>query len=89
MWLYVLGFIVPMVTIFFKVLQQQNVIHGRKGLAATTSFVMSALDIAMIGLVVNNGWHLLLPAGCGGALGVVLSMYLHPYLLRLTDKEPS
>lgn len=87
MWLYVLGFLVPMVTIFFKVLQQQNIIHGRKGLAAANSFIMSALDIAMIGLVVNNGWHLLLPAGCGGALGVVLSMYLHPILLRITEKK--
>lgn len=87
MWLYILGFFVPLVTVFFKVLQQQNIIHGRKGLAVVSSFIMSALDIALIGLVVNNGWNMLVPAGCGGATGVVLSMYLHPVLLRLTDRR--
>ncbi len=78
----VLGFVVPLLTVFFKVLQQQNVIHQRKKWAATTSFIMVALDVALVGLVVQNGWSMILPAGCGGALGVTLSMYVHPKLMK-------
>lgn len=82
MLVYLLGFAVPFVTVFFKVLQQQNVNHGFKKAAAVTSFIMSALDVALIGLIVHNGWSLVLPAGLGGACGVCLSMYLHPRILK-------
>lgn len=75
-----LGFVTTLLTVFFKVTQQQNVVHGRKGLAVCTSFIMAALDVALVGLVVKNGWTMFAPAGCGAALGVWGSMCIHPRL---------
>ena len=82
-----LGVLVSFATVFFRVTQQQNVIHNRKVWAAFTSYAIAAMDIALVGLVVANGWYLVFPVGTGSALGVTLSMYLHPKFLRSANKH--
>jgi len=77
-----LGFLIPFAAVFLKVFQHQNVIHRRITWAALNSFAIQALDITTVGLIIANGWAMLLPSGCGAALGVALSMWVHPQLLR-------
>ncbi len=70
-------FVASLVMVFLKGLQTQNVIHKNYKSAIIVSYAMAVADIALIGLIVNGGWDMLLPIGTGGTLGIVCSMYIH------------
>ena len=77
-WMLMGGFVVAFVTVFLKVIQQQNVNHRRIAWAALTSCLMTVSDITLVGLIVYQGWAIAIPTGMGSMLGVTLAMYLYP-----------
>ena len=60
--------------VFLKGFQQQNVIAGYIKLAGVFSFLMACFDVAVISLVVSNGWWSVIPIGLGASAGIMLSM---------------
>ena len=75
--LLLLQFNVSLVAVFLKGFQHQNVIGGKFKAAFIFSYLMAGLDVAVISLVVENGWSSVLPVGSGAAIGIVASMYLY------------
>lgn len=60
--------------VFLKGFQQQNVIGGYIRSAMVFSFLMACFDVAVIALVVDNGWWSVVPVGIGASLGIATSM---------------
>lgn len=70
-------FFVSLTAVFIKGFQHQNVIGGRYKTAFVFSYLMASLDVAVISLVVEAGWSSVIPVGTGGAIGIVLSMFIY------------
>lgn len=79
---YLLSFITTLSAAFVKTFQQRNIVNGHVKTAFCTSWVITGMEIATIGFVVSEGWYILLPAGLGGAIGVVLAMKLHTRIFK-------
>ena len=62
--------------VFFKGIQQQNVIGGKYKHAFFTSYLMALFEVAVVSTIVVSGWSSVIPIGTGGALGIVAAMYL-------------
>lgn len=62
--------------VFFKGIQQQNVIGGKYKSAFFTSYLMALFEVAVVSTIVVSGWSSIVPIGTGGALGIVAAMYL-------------
>lgn len=63
--------------VFLKGFQHKNVIHNRYKWIALTSYLMSAADVVVIGLVAKYGWSLAFWNGTGAAMGMLLAVWLH------------
>ncbi len=63
--------------VFLRAMQQQNVIHGRYKSAALTSYLIALAEVGVVLIVVQKGWPAVPWVGTGGAIGVVLAMYVH------------
>ena len=61
--------------VFFKGIQQQNVIGGKYKSAFVTSYIMALFEVAVVSTIVMSGWSSIIPIGTGGALGIVAAMY--------------
>jgi len=70
-------FIATFVLVFMRGIQQQNVIHGNYKMAFFTPYLIACGEVASVLLVVKTGWTSIPFVGTGGAIGIVLSMYLH------------
>lgn len=79
---YLLAFAVSAVTIFLKGFQHKNVIGNHYRLVAVTSVLMAVGDVAVVGLIVKQGWWMALPLGAGAALGMVTSMWVHQKFVK-------
>ncbi|MEJ2142918.1 MAG: hypothetical protein P8Y24_11290 [Gammaproteobacteria bacterium] len=75
-------FFVTFATVMLRGIQQQNVIHERYKWALIFSFLIAIAEVGLIMNVVNKGWPSVPFVGSGGALGVILSMYVHKRWLR-------
>ncbi|MGD2118088.1 MAG: hypothetical protein PVG66_07005 [Chromatiales bacterium] len=76
-------FISSYLTVFLLVFQQQNVTHRRYLWATTTSIAITVSQFVLIkSVTASNSWEILFMA-CGGVLGVLSSMYLHPRLMKM------
>lgn len=65
-------------TVFLLGIQQQNVI-GRHYIAAIiTSFGIGAAQIFLWRLVPSANWTEITATLCGGPVGIISAMYLHP-----------
>lgn len=62
--------------VFFKGIQQQNVIGGKYKHAFFTSYLMALFEVAVVSTIVVSGWGSVVPIGTGGALGIVAAMYV-------------
>jgi uncharacterized membrane protein len=62
--------------VFFKGIQQQNVIGGKYKHAFFTSYLMALFEVAVVSTVVVVGWSSIVPIGTGGALGIITAMYI-------------
>lgn len=80
------AFVASLIMVFLKGMQTQNVIHKNYKSAIIVSYLMAVADIAIIGLIVNGGWDMLLPIGTGGTLGIVCSMYMHARFVKQPRK---
>ena len=69
--------------VFLKGFQHQNVIGGKFKSAFFVSYVMAVFEVAVVTLMVANGWMSVIPVGTGAALGIVSSMYIY----RRFDKD--
>lgn len=75
-----LAFAASFAFIFLKAFQQLNVVHRQYLLVIPTSMAMSACEVAVISLVVRQGWGwLVLFTGFGAGLGCVAAMFLHGF----------
>ena len=63
--------------VFLRAMQQQNVIHGRYKSDALTSYLIALAEVGVVLIVVQKGWPAVPWVGTGGAIGVVLAMYVH------------
>jgi len=66
-----------MFMVFLRAIQQQNVIHGYYKWAAVTSYALAVAEVSVIYIVATVGYNSVIYVGTGGAIGVVLSMYVH------------
>lgn len=62
--------------VFFKGIQQQNVIGGKYKSAFLTSYLMALFEVAVVSTIVVSGWASIVPIGTGGALGIITAMYV-------------
>lgn len=80
---YLLAFAASFAFIFLKAFQQLNVVHRQYLLVLPTSMAMSACEVAVIALVVKQGWGwLVLYTGVGAGFGCVAAMWLHGFTRR-------
>lgn len=77
-----IGGVAAFIMIFLKGIQTQNVINKNMYAAVITSYLMAVGDIAVISVIVQGGWSMLLPIGTGGAIGIVCSMYFHKRFIK-------
>ena len=69
--------------IFLKAFQQLNVVHRQYLLVMPTSIAMAACEVAVIALVVREGWGwLVLFTGVGAGFGCIAAMMLHGFSVR-------
>jgi len=74
--LYLIQALVTFGAVFLKGFQQQNVTAGLMKPAMVFAFLMACFDVAVIALVVGNGWWSVIPVGIGASLGIVTSMII-------------
>ena len=79
----IVQFTVSFLAVFLKGFQHQNVIGGKFKSAFFVSYVMAVFEVAVVTLMVANGWMSVIPVGTGAALGIVSSMYIY----RRFDKD--
>ena len=79
----IVQFTVSFLAVFLKGFQHQNVIGGKFKSAFFVSYVMAVFEVAVVTLMVANGWTSVIPVGTGAALGIVSSMYIY----RRFDKD--
>ena len=79
----IIQFTVSFLAVFLKGFQHQNVIGGKFKSAFFVSYVMAVFEVAVVTLMVANGWMSVIPVGTGAALGIVSSMYIY----RRFDKD--
>lgn len=70
-------FLATLLLVFMRGIQQQNVIHGNYKLAFITPYLIACGEVASVLLVVSTGWSSIPFVGTGGAVGIVLSMFVH------------
>ena len=70
--------------VFGRAVQQLNVIGGHYLAAALTPMLIAAGEIAVIGVVVVDGWQAWPWISAGGGLGAVAAMRVH----RAIAKQP-
>ena len=63
--------------VYFKGIQQQNVIHGNYITAAIIPYILALCEVATVLWVVDIGWSAVPWVGTGGAIGVTLAMLTH------------
>ncbi len=75
--------VATMALVFMRAIQQLNVMHGHKKMAAATSYLIAAFAVIEVVEVVGYGYKSILWAGTGGAIGVVSAMTVHKKLREL------
>jgi len=73
----ILLLIVTALLVFLRAFQSQNIVHGFYWWAIGTSYIMAIGEVAVVLFVVDKGWASIPWVGTGGAIGVVLAMYVH------------
>ena len=76
------AFVATYALVFFRAIQQQNVIGGHYTAAMLTSFAIAGSEIAVIGFVVSEGWAMWPWIGAGGGFGGVTAMAAHRAIVR-------
>lgn len=77
-----LAFVVALTSVGIKGFQHQKITGNHYCLVILTSYV-----IATFGIIAKNGWSVVVPLGTGGALGMVISMYIHRKYVRKVDAK--
>ena len=72
-----LAFGATMMLVFGRAIQQQNVIGGHYLAAALTPMLIAAGEIAVIGVVVADGWTSWPWISAGGGVGAISAMWMH------------
>lgn len=86
MYPYLIQFVVVLFTVALKGFQYKNVQGNHYRLVGITSFLMAAGDVISIGLIVNNGWWSILPAGAGASIGILGSMWIHDRVVSISKE---
>jgi len=73
----ILLLIVTALLVFLRAFQSQNIVHGFYWWAIGTSYIMAIGEVGVVLFVVDKGWASIPWVGTGGAIGVVLAMYVH------------
>jgi hypothetical protein len=63
--------------VFGRAVQQLNVTGGHYLAAAVTPFLIAAGEIAVVGVIVVDGWAAWPWIGTGGGIGAVSAMWIH------------
>ena len=71
------AFLVSFIAIFLRGFQQKNVIHSKYTMIAITSYLLALTDVAVVGIIVQHGWHTVLAQGSGASFGMLASVYIH------------
>jgi ABC-type uncharacterized transport system permease subunit len=73
----ILGVVVSFFGVGLKGFQHKNVIGDHYKLVFVTSYLMAIADVLSVGLIMKNGWMMMIPTGTGAAFGMVCAMGLH------------
>lgn len=68
--------------LFLKGLQYQNIVGGHYKATFLVAFALVSAEVLLFALVATHGLVTLVPASLGGAIGSVLSMYVHRKYMR-------
>lgn len=81
-------FVATFAVVLFLGLQSLNVNGGHKLLAVLTSFGISAANLFILKIMPGQtDWMDALAYLTGGPLGILASMHLHPYVVRVFGKK--
>jgi hypothetical protein len=81
---YVFAFFGTFAAVFLKGFQYKNVNANMYGKTFITSYLMSFVDVLLIGLVARATWDIAFASGSGAAFGMVSAMWLHNKFFRRT-----
>jgi len=66
--------------VFFRAIQQLNVVHHRYLWAVITPFGVAVSEVSVLLYVVGHGWSSAPWMGAGGAVGAVAAMAAHKWM---------
>ncbi len=82
----VIDYLVPFIVTFtlagLKGFQHTNVIHNRMALILITSYAISIMEFAFVGVIIRYGNNAVWVSATGGALGIFLSVVISNHYQR-------
>jgi hypothetical protein len=89
--IFALSFCITFSVVFLKSLQQKNINASYYLAMAVIGFAIGGVEVASAQIAVAGGKWIILSAGCGSALGIVLACWIHDYTTKRLRKqrEPS
>lgn len=75
--MFIMQFVISYVGVFFKGLQNQNIVGGKYFAAFGNSYCIATFYIVEVAMVVEKGYLSIIPVATGASLGVVTSMYVY------------
>jgi hypothetical protein len=73
---------------FVKAFQTMNFIKRHRLSAVITSWGISTLEISTVTFTVMGGWAMIIPAGIGGSVGVLVAMTFHDRVFKPSATKP-
>lgn len=80
-------FFSSLVVVFLLGLQSKNVNRSRYIAAAITSVGISVAQFMFVKYAVNGNWFVLVVSALGGAIGIVLSIYVHDHHIEKSSRK--
>lgn len=81
-WLALTSFFVSFIGFGIRSLHTKNVAGNHYKMAALSALVLLSAEAVNFSFVARYGLIVIIPAGAGAALGVIVSMWLHNYFVR-------
>lgn len=74
---YILAFIISFVAVFFKVLQQKNVVKDSYKFMIPVSMGMALTQVLIIFLAIKEDIWVFIPMGVGGGIACIIAVKFH------------
>lgn len=75
--------------VFLKGFQHKNIAGEYLRAIVFTSYLIYGTDVMFVGLAVKNGYSIILSGGTGAAMGMIVSIKYHAFILEWFNWKPS